>query len=187
MENSKPLNNNVIVRRDEKPEFTDSGIALPETQYVAPNWVTVLAAPTKTKDRFGERDIDLTKGDRAFVRPSAGYKNWQLDKNLQVCHHSDVVALDRGAVEPYDHYVMIKKPERAEKVSLIIIPETVTSLDLEDKDRGTITAVGANVCEDLKVGMEVVIDCDQAITIDKESRLFALPEDSVLGVIEYGV
>lgn len=178
------LNSNVLLRRDPKPESSLGGVLLPETQYVAPDWVTILAVPKTVSDRFSKnRKCVLEAGVRAFVRPSAGQKLWDLDKNLQVCHHRDIVAIEKdGVIIPFDHYILIEKPERSETLGsgLIIIPE---SIRLDSENQGTVLSIGDQVT-DVNIGDTVVFGPESGLELDKSKRVFALPVDEVLAILD---
>ncbi len=181
---AKGVNNFLIIRRDSKPDTSSGGIALPETAIVAPDWATVVVAPRLIKDRYGKRKSQLKKGDRIFLRPMDGYKEWDLDKNLQTCVYNHVYAVERdGVVVPFDHKVFIKKPKAADTffASIIIIPDSVKNRDAEDK--GEIISLGEAVdIKDLQVGQVVLFDEDKAALISKSDDIYSIEEENIFGV-----
>ena len=158
----KPLAGGIVVKRDSKSETLGSlGLIINPTQvsHVEPDWTTVLCVPDKVFNTFGGELVDcpLKPGDRVFIKPSDGDKQFDRHKEYQFCRFLDIIAIEtEDGIMPFLDRVMVKMKSGEQKTAggLFLPDSAMSSLTMgaNDSGEGQVVAVGYYVREDIQIG-----------------------------------
>lgn len=188
----KPMLNNIVVKRDPKPQTLGSGLLFaPDTQIVASNWTTIIAVPELVILKGRKIPCPYQVGDRVFVRPMDGEKFLDLHKDIQNVLFPRIEAfMMDGLVFPADHRVLVKiaQEEMMTKGGLYL-PDTIHKFtgQTNDTGKGTVVWISEKINNtDIKVGDFVHYRSDYGARIEiKGEDHTILDEDDVLMVEEW--
>lgn len=92
--NLRPLDNRVVVERDESEEKTRGGIVLPDTAKEKALRGRVLSAgPGKLSDKGERTPLQVKAGDRIIFSKYAGSELEMGDRKLLVMREDDILAI----------------------------------------------------------------------------------------------